>query len=395
MNGMRQRSAFIHLFKESVGRGDFVKLTLSAPVQSGLAFPKNIYIRPVKLKKGNFIAFNHRYPTRDEVKNFTVDEAVFHLTELLDKQFSNAFLQTALGDASLVTGKGSATLKRLPPAHSGPPDTAHNRLKKHLIQPTGVWPHRLGLTNKQGEVLPSAHDKWRQVVKFVEIIDVLCKDAVLPDDLHVVDMGSGKGYLTFALYDYLKNIRHIPAVVTGVESRPELVELCNHLSGACGFSGLQFEASDIESVNLHRADMLIALHACDTATDLAIAKGVALGAQIMVLAPCCQKQVRKEMRTQNELEPLMRYGILEERMASMLTDGIRALLLEASGYHTKVFEFISTAHTAKNIMITAVRKPGGMDQAERSRALDAVDRIKGGFGIRAHHLEGLLSGLKK
>jgi hypothetical protein len=394
MNSSAQSIEFIRLFSEALERGDFIRMTLSAPKKASPDVPKNIYIRPVKLKKGIFLAFNHRYPTRDEVKNLDPVEAIRHLSELLDRQFSNAFLQTGTGDASLITGKSRLTLKQSPPSHTESPDMAHNRSKKHLIQPKGLWPHRLGLTNRQGDVLPSSQDKWRQVVKFIEILDALCDDVALPNDLHVVDMGSGKGYLTFALYDYLKNTRQLSVVVTGVESRPSLVEGCNRLSAECGFSQLSFEASDIQHVDLHRVDMLIALHACDTATDLAIAKGVDLGAQIMVLAPCCQKQIRKEMHTQNELEPLMRHGILEERMAAMLTDGIRALLLEACGYRTKVFEFISSEHTAKNIMITAVRSSDGLDEAKVKQLLGRINRLKHGFGIQEHYLERLLPKLR-
>lgn len=176
--------------------------------------------------------------------------------------------------------------------------------------------------------------------------------------------------------------------VTGIELRPALVEFCNKTAREAGFEGLHFVAEDIANYHPDRLDLLIALHACDTATDLALAKGIHGKASIIVVAPCCHKQVRAEMHPHNEMAPLLRHGILEERQAEILTDGIRALLLESQGYRTQVFEFISTEHTAKNVMITAV---GGPREARReNEALEKVRALKSGFGIGEHYLEKLL-----
>lgn len=206
-------------------------------------------------------------------------------------------------------------------------------------------------------------------------------------------MGSGKGYLTFALYDFLKNHLSLSPVVTGIELRPNLVEFCNKTARESNFDGLHFVAQNISEYQPARLDMLIALHACDTATDLALAAGLRNTAKIIVAAPCCHKQIRKDMDAQNELAPVLRHGILEERQAEIVTDGIRALLLEAEGYQTKVFEFVSTEHTAKNVMITAV-KPEHLRNdarlARREKALAQVNALKMGFGIGEHYLETLL-----
>jgi hypothetical protein len=205
-------------------------------------------------------------------------------------------------------------------------------------------------------------------------------------------MGSGKGYLTFALYDYLSSVMGLQPEITGIELRQNLVDFCNKNARLAGFSGLHFVATDINDFQPERLDMLIALHACDTATDLALAKGILAKVDTIVVAPCCHKQIRKAMDTQNELAPVLRYGILEERQAEILTDGIRALLLEANGYKTQVFEFISTEHTAKNVMITAV---GTNDDPRLKQqglnALEKVAALKAGFGIEEHYLEHLLN----
>jgi SAM-dependent methyltransferase len=246
--------------------------------------------------------------------------------------------------------------------------------------------HALGITNARGEVPAPSQDKWRQIDKYLEIIESLLREQALPTDAHIADMGSGKGYLTFALYDFLTRQRQMTPRITGIELRPQLVALCNQIARDNGFSGLQFIAQDIKDYHPERLDMLIALHACDTATDLALAVGIQHQAEIIVAAPCCHKQIRRDMHARNELAPVLRHGILEERQAEILTDGIRALLLESEGYDTKVFEFISSEHTAKNVMITALNK----HRRNREEALAKVAALKTGFGIERHYLETLL-----
>jgi SAM-dependent methyltransferase len=352
---------------------------------------KNIYFRPVSLKSGLKLAFNYRYQTRDEVKNYTPDEAIARLEALLGNELLNADLFTTEQDISLQFGKnGVPTLTRRKPSQAQAPDTAHNREKHRLLDPAAPWLHLLGITNAQGDVLSTAQDKWRQINKYLEIIESLVREHPLPNEAHIADMGSGKGYLTFALYDFLTAHLGLSVRITGIELRPKLVEFCQKTAQHVGFQHLKFIAQDINTYRPEHLDMLIALHACDTATDMAIAAGIREAAKIIVVAPCCHKQIRKEMDTRNELAPVLRHGILEERQAEILTDGIRSLLLEAEGYKTAVFEFISTEHTAKNVMITAVKNPQQTTDARRKEALNKVAALKSGFGIQTHFLETLL-----
>lgn len=338
------------------------------------------------------MAFNYRYQTRDEVKNYTPDEAITQLETLLGNKLLNADLFTTEYDINLQFGKnGVPALTRRKPSQAESPDTAHNREKHRLLDPTDPWLHLLGITNARGEVLATAQDKWRQINKYLEIIESLVREHPLPNEAHLADMGSGKGYLTFALYDFLTTRLGVSVQVTGIELRPKLVEFCQKTAQQVGFQHLNFIAQDINTYSPERLDMLIALHACDTATDMAIAAGIRQQAEIIVVAPCCHKQIRKEMDTHNELAPVLRHGILEERQAEILTDGIRSLLLEANGYKTAVFEFISTEHTAKNVMITAVyNKRQAADIRRREETLTKVAALKSGFGISTHFLEKLL-----
>lgn len=380
---------FLSVFQSAFLEGRLLKCTLSKTTPAAPAELKNIYLRPVSLKKGLFVAFNFRYATRDEVKNFPLETAIEQLTQMMGQSFLHADLLTTERDYHLkYTRSGEATFSSQKAAHSAPVETAHDREKRRLLDPAAPWLHTLGITGAKGEVLANAGDKWRQVNKYLEIIDSLLRANPLPRDPNIADMGSGKGYLTFALYDFLVQQGYTPRI-TGIELRPKLVSFCNKAAEQAGFSGLQFISTDIADYRPDRLDMLIALHACDTATDLALAAGIRNKAKIIVAAPCCHKQIRRDMHAQNELTPVLRHGILEERQAEIVTDGIRALLLEAEGYKTSVFEFVSTEHTAKNVMITAV---GSKRRDDRGRkvALEKVDALKKGFGIGEHFLEKLL-----
>jgi hypothetical protein len=383
-------SAFIQHFIQATSKGTFLKCTLSRTGQSIAPNLKNLYLRPVEIKKQQKIAFTYRYTTKDEVKNHSTEEAVALLETLLGTSFLNADLFTNEQDFTLsFDKKGTPNLQIKPPSNTAAATTQHDRNKNRLLDPKAPWLHLLGITSAKGEVHAHAQDKWRQINKFLEIIGSLLRDKALPKDAEIADMGSGKGYLTFALYDFLCHAMEMQPTVTGIELRPNLVDFCNETAQKAGFTGLKFVAQDINFYNPTRLDMLIALHACDTATDLALSKGILHTADIVVVAPCCHKQIRKAMHTQNALSAILHNGILEERQAEIVTDGIRALLLTSKGYQTKVFEFVSSEHTAKNIMITATK--GSKHSAKREQeALDQVAALKTEFGIKQHFLEGLL-----
>jgi SAM-dependent methyltransferase len=387
---------FLAAFRAAFEAGQLLKCTLSKPSATAAPGLKNAYLRPVQLKKGLFVAFNFRYQTRDEVKNFDLETALAQLEQLLGQAFLNADLFTTEREATLsFDKKGEAhfsTKKTSATRAAAPTDLSHDRAKHRLLDPAAPWLHLLGITSAKGEVLAAAQDKWRQINKYLEIMDGLLRECPLPLGAHLADMGAGKGYLTFALYDFLQNQRGLAPQVRGIELRPALVDLCNRLAQKVDFEGLRFVAQDIAEYRPERLDVLIALHACDTATDLALAVGIRQRARIIVAAPCCHKQIRRAMQAQNELAPVLRHGILEERQAEILTDGIRALLLEAEGYRTKVFEFVSSEHTAKNVMITATleAEKSPAHNERRADALAKVAALKAGFGIESHFLEGLL-----
>ncbi|MEM7572259.1 MAG: SAM-dependent methyltransferase [Bacteroidota bacterium] len=372
---------------ESLQAGRLVKLTIAKPRRKGEDLPKAIYARPVEIKGELQLQFTYRYPKRDEAHNFAPAAGWQQLQEQLGTAFGNADLFTLDEQISVqISRKGKAQLRRTKARHREAVVTSHNRQKDRLISADRPYLPALGVANKQGEILAAARRKYKQINKFVEIIDGLVQRHPLPAEAQVVDMGAGSGYLTFALYDHLVNKLGLQLGVTGVELRPKLVAQSNQIAQQQGFEQLSFVEGYIGSYTPERLDVLIALHACDTATDDALFQGIQTGAELMIVAPCCQKQVRKDLDVPAELKPMLQHGILLERQAEMLTDTLRALFLEAAGYTTKVFEFIPLEHTAKNVMITAEKAPPRPAAMEEARAL--MQR----FGVQRHYLLELIEG---
>ncbi len=380
--------------RAAAAKGELLKLTLSKPRHGGNDVPRNRYARLVQIKGRTQLQITHRYEDREEVKNHLIGMGISLLESALGVDYGNADLFTTDEQISIVlTRKGNARfLRKTLHPRTRPTNQAineHDRVKHREIPADRMYLHDLGITNERGEVVRDGKRKYKQINKFVEIIDGLLRDFPLPTGAHIVDMGSGSGYLTFALYDHLVNTLALDVTVTGVELRPKLVEKCRAVATKNAFRGLQFTEGSIDDFAAPSIDVLIALHACDTATDDALFKGLQAKADIMVVAPCCQKQVRREMEVPEEMKPLLGSGILLEWQAAMLTDGIRALLLEAEGYQTKLFEFIPLEHTAKNVMITAVKG------RKRPEAKEEVKALKKRFGVTRHHLQDLLKAKKK
>ena len=338
-------------------------------------------------------SFTFHYKTRDIIKNLIQPEAIGNLRTALRDEFRSAQLATTGFDLSFERNGEKIKLKRVDVEARKAPSTDHNRAKQRMIgASTMPYLHALKITDAKGTVLNASQDKFRQINKMVEIFAPLIQ--AIPGDVpKIVDMGAGKGYLTFALYDYLVNVAKQPIEMVGVEFRPELVELCNEIARQSGFDGLRFEQGSIIDYDASGADAVIALHACDTATDDAIFKGIAAGAALITVAPCCHKQIRRQMEGKpgETLDFLLRHGIFLERQAEMVTDGLRSLLLEQHGYKTKVFEFISDAHTPKNVLIVAEKQAR---PADPQIIASKIAQTKAFFGIDYHHLERLLEALQ-
>ena len=437
---------FVARAAASLADETFLKLVLSNYKGDDRGLQK-VFIRLIDTKQGRRMMFQSRFETRDVVKNFDIAESVDEIRRLLGSGFRSAHLFTSEGDVQLTIGKRNSRLTTGKPSTDSQPSKTHDREKKTIIDPNAFYLKALGIADDNGKIKQSQQDKWRQINKFVEILVGLMDVSPIKNknELRIVDMGSGKGYLTFAAYDYLANIRHpissppyegggvsasfadgvvlsaesdpkgrVPdgsvtekhsvrpqeqrvrpplfrkegsIQMTGVEVRRELVELCNDVARAGGFDGLRFVAGQIADIEPGEIDILIALHACDTATDDALYKGIAAKASIIIAAPCCHKELRKQLRPPEPLAGILKHGIMLERTAETITDGLRALILEREGYKTKLFEFVPTEHTPKNNMLAATR---GATIKAADEAARQVGIIMDTFGIEHQRLARLL-----
>jgi hypothetical protein len=346
----------------------------------------------VETKKGRRLFFLFRQDTRDTAKNFDYGDGIEKIKTVLGTEFFSGHLFTLNNDFQLEIGKkGKSRLNIAKPTFKTKPEAAHDREKQTLVNQNSFYLKALGITTDRGEIRDKQQDKWRQINKFVETLGSLIDKSPLAErsELNIVDMGSGKGYLTFAAYDYFKNTRGINVKITGVDTKAELVSIDNDIARASEFENLKFVHGWIGDYDLTDVDVLIALHACNTATDDAIFKGIAANADLIVVAPCCHQEIRPQMRAPDFLSGILRHGVMLEREAETVTDGLRSLLLEKSGYATKLFEFISTEHTPKNNMLVGTKSEKSVD-AEKLN--DQIQAIKNFYGIREQRLEKLLGG---
>ena len=383
---MKELNELLERTRKAIASNELVKITLSKPRSQNTAL-QNVYIRPVSIKNKTQLSFLYRNKTNDQTKNKSQEESSIEIEKLLKDNFLFATVFTTNGDFFLqLTKKGTGTLQKKSPSFNVTESLSHDREKIKRATEADYYLTLLGINDKEGKLIPSMADKFRQINKYLEIIDGLLKSVTLPEQVNIVDMGSGKGYLTFALYDYLNNKLKINATVTGIELRPELVEYCNNASGLAGFSNLSFACKPIEEYVEKTIDILIALHACDTATDDAIYKGIVSKASLIICAPCCHKQIRQQLKGVEQESPILKYGIFKERQFEMVTDTIRALILEEHQYQTKLFEFISNEHTRKNIMLVGTKSETLND---KKLIATKIETVKKEFQIKFHYLEKL------
>jgi 2-polyprenyl-3-methyl-5-hydroxy-6-metoxy-1,4-benzoquinol methylase len=374
----------------SLQDGTFVKLSLGNYKGSDDQLQK-IMVRPIDTKRGARLYFLYKAKTRDTAKNYDLAEGVGLIEKLLGEGFRTAHLFTTANDHQLdISAKGKTRLVTSKPTFQNVPERDHDRPKKRLVDASSFYLKALGVTTDQGVVRSSQQDKWQQINKFVEILDGLVERAALGRDkkLRLVDMGSGKGYLTFAAYDHLRNALGFEVEMTGIDDRGELITLCSEIAAAAGFAGLRFEQGRIETADIGEVDVLIALHACNTATDDALYKGIKAGAKVLIAAPCCHQELRPQLMPPAVLEPVMKHAVMLEREAETLTDGIRAMLLESLGYRTRIFEFVSVEHTPKNNMIAATLRADVKPDGSMVRKVDALMAF---YGIRQQRFRSLLA----
>lgn len=325
-----------------------------------------ICARPVLKNKSLLFQIEEYTKTQVFHKNLTAGDAGSYLTGKLSSdtssqtaEFKNALVETKSFTANvLVSKKGTITIKKKMNTSAKQPkiSLSHNRKKKYILEEGIPVPFLidLGVMTQNGSIVNAHYDKFRQINRFLEYIEDILPSLPTGRELRILDFGCGKSYLTFAIYYYLKVLKGYPVRITGLDLKEDVIRHCNELAVKYGYDKLEFLCGDIAYYDgCSQVDMVVTLHACDTATDYALARAVGWGAKVILSVPCCQHELNKQMKN-DLLSPVLHYGILKERMAALMTDGLRAQILEANGYRTQILEFIDMAHTPKNLLIRAL-----------------------------------------
>jgi hypothetical protein len=370
---MSKKSLLLKTVSASLGDKTFIKIILSSPIsQSGT---RKVTARVVQLKDEDMFSVVSSSKTKDITKNYSISDGLNTMRSLLKTSFNNATLFTSQKDYQLEKSKsGLEKIHETPPTIKTVPAKTHDHSKKRLVAQESPFLAAIGITTAEGEIKTKMTGKYKQTESFINILNTALKENALleKETLHIYDMGAGSGYISFAIYDYIANTLQKNIKLIGVDTNEPLVIKNNQIAHELGFAGISFAASSIEDIGAIKADVVIALHACNTATDDALYAGIQSGAQILIVSPCCHQEIRKKMKTPKVLQPMLKFGTNLEREAEMLTDTIRTLILETHGYKTNLFEFVSDDHSGKNNIIVAVKKQSNQDKNRYIKQLSAI-----------------------
>ena len=341
---------------------NLIDLTISGLKKKNEELPVKIKVRPVAMKDKIEYQVSEFIGRKVFHKNYKKDELKKKITDWMQEDYKQAQFTMTDATAQILSGKHSQTVKyKKCKEVRVQRDLSHNRTKRYILPegtPVGFLID-LGVMTKEGKIVRQKYDKYRQINRFLEFVEDILPQLSKEREQTIIDFGCGKSYLTFAMYYYLKELKGYDIRIIGLDLKEDVIAHCNELKDKYGYGKLSFLVGDIASyTDVDAVDMVVTLHACDTATDYALAKAVQWGAKVILSVPCCQHEANRMM--ENELlQPVLQYGILKERMAALLTDGIRAKLLENAGYETQILEFIDMEHTPKNLLIRAVKRQKG------------------------------------
>lgn len=352
-------------------------LSLIISGQKNKNAPLKIRIRPME-HKGSLMYQASSWDGKKEFhKNYDRDELIPAILVWMSRDYKQLQAETTTQTASvLVSKKGKVTIKVKQCCEKREcADLSHNRTKQYLLPEGTPVPFlvRLGVMTPEGKVVRAKYDKFRQINRFLEFIEDICPVLAHDRELTMIDFGCGKSYLTFAIYYYLHEVRGFDLRIIGLDLKEDVIRTCESLARELGYEKLHFQTGDIADYEgVEQVDLVVTLHACDTATDYALAKAVGWKARAILSVPCCQHELNAQIENEM-LKPVLKYGLLKERMAALITDGLRASMLEEAGYHVQVLEFIDMEHTPKNILIRAVKKESGAGTGGTGAACGAHD----------------------
>ena len=328
-----------------------------------------VKVRPILLKDSLMYQFTETVGAKELHSNYDGEEAVDLICDCMETQFKQLQLEHRIANASvLVSKKGKMTIKQKKKTIDNfkQADLSHNRQKKYILNPEKKvgFLMDLGVMTREGAIAKAHYDKFRQINRFLEFIEDVLWRLPKEREITIIDFGCGKSYLTFAMYYYLKELKGLDVRIVGLDLKEDVIDKCNRLSKKYGYEKLDFVKGDIASYDkVSKVDMVVTLHACDTATDVSIAKAVKWRADVILSVPCCQHELNAQINNE-VLAPLLSYGIIKERLAALITDGLRAQMLDGAGYDTQILEFVDMEHTPKNLLIRAVKTDKKKDNSQ-------------------------------
>ncbi len=360
---------------------DLIRIIISNPKSKDGVL--KIKIRPITLKDTLYFQCETFTKTQAFQKNCTAEEAIAQVLEWME-EFKQMQMETVQDIYTvLVSKKGKMTIQnKKQKSEVKRVETAHNRKKQYIIEEGMQVPflQELGVMTADGKIVRSKFDKFKQINRFLEFIEDIVPRLAKDREVSIIDFGCGKSYLTFAMYYYLHELKQYDVRIIGLDLKKDVIEHCSKLSKEYGYEKLTFLQGDIaDYTGMDKVDMVVTLHACDTATDIALAKAVKWDADVILSVPCCQHELNQQMQSE-VLAPILKYGLIKERMASLVTDGLRAQYLEGQGYDVQVLEFIDMEHTPKNILIRGVKtgkKASNQEAIEGCKQLLHVDPMLG------------------
>lgn len=374
----------LELLEKIILNEEIIDGNLSNPRKKDEKSFNKVDIKPVLIKDEIKIQFTYNYKTKVIHENLSLYESTEKIGKLL-KNFRQGMFFTKEADYQiLISKKGKVKILEKSPTKMEI-DLSHNRKKEYIIKEDVPCDFliRLGVMNKNGKVVSKRYDKFRQINRFLEMVEDVISDLEKDKIINIIDFGCGKSYLTFALYHYLVNILDLDVNIVGLDLKEDVIKFCNEVAEDLNYGKLKFIHGDIENFQgAQDVDMVVTLHACDTATDAALVKAVGWNAKIILSVPCCQHEFYDKIQNP-VLEPMLKHGIIKEKLSSLVTDSLRANVLEILGYQVQLLEFIDMEHTPKNILIRAIK----IDNKENKEAIQSYIEFKKFWGLEDLYIE--------
>ena len=362
---------------------NMLRMTISGKRHGELA--DKVKIRPVKLKEELYFQTSVSDGKKEFHKNYEKAELLEQLDHWLRKDYRQLQMDTTTQSIqALVSKKGKATVKqKIARDMRSARVLDHNRKKRYLLEEGTPIPFLvdLGVMTAEGAIVRSRYDKFRQINRYLEFVEDILPELDKDRELTLIDFGCGKSYLTFALYYYLTVKKQCRIRMIGLDLKKDVMEHCQELAEKYGYDRLTFLTGDIADYDgVEQVDMVVSLHACDTATDYALEKALQWNAKVIFAVPCCHHELNRQMHS-TEMNPVLKYGLIQERMAALMTDAFRADVLELEGYQVQVLEFIDMEHTPKNILIRAVKQNTPLSFEKKEKLLDSLQTCMGIWNV--------------